>query len=81
MSKEVQKEIRFYVCLVLAYVLLMVSLFIPPVGIIATSVLYATIIIFGMAGLSIGLDISGILHELNEMKRLKIEEFKTDEEG
>ena len=55
--------------------------FIPPVGIIATSVLYATIIIFGMAGLSIGLDISGILHELNEMKRLKIEEFKTDEEG
>ena len=81
MSKEVQKEDRFYVCLGLAYVLLMVSLFIPPVGIIATSVLYATIIIFGMAGLSIGLDISGILHELNEMKRLKIEEFKTDEEG
>lgn len=79
MSKEVQKEVRFYVCLGLAYVLLMVSLFIPPVGIIATSVLYATIIIFGMAGLSIGLDISGILHELNEMKRLKIEEFKTDE--
>lgn len=80
MSIENKKEVRFYVCLSLAYILLMISLFIPPVGIIASSVLYASIIILGMGALSIGLDISGILHELNEMKRLKIEDFKNEED-
>lgn len=68
-----KKEIRFYVCLILAYVLLMISLWIPPVGIIESSVLYGAIIILSVGAASIGLDISGILHEINEMKRLAVE--------
>lgn len=73
-----KKEIRFYVCLILAYILMMISLWIPPVGVIATSVLYGAIILLAIGALSIGLDISGILHEINEMKRLTIEENKSN---
>lgn len=71
-----KKEIRFYVCLGLAYILMMISLWIPPVGVIAGSVLYGAIIILSIGALSIGLDISGILHEINELKRLTLEESK-----
>lgn len=73
-----KKEIRFYVCLILAYTLMMISLWIPPVGVIAASVLYGTIIILTIGALSIGLDVSGILHEINELKRHSIEESKLD---
>lgn len=73
-----KKEIRFYVCLILAYTLMMISLWIPPVGIIAASVLYGAIIILSIGALSIGLDVSGILHEINELKRNSIEESKSD---
>ena len=73
-----KKEIRFYVCLILAYTLMMISLWIPPVGVIASSVLYGTIIILSIGAISIGLDVSGILHEINELKRHSIEESKSD---
>ena len=62
-----KKEFRFYTCLILAYVLLLISLYLPPLNVIATSVLYASIVILGIGALSIGLDISGILKEVNEM--------------
>ena len=62
-----KKEVRFYTCLILAYVLLLISLYLPPLNVIATSVLYASIVILGIGALSIGLDISGILKEVNEM--------------
>ena len=62
-----KKEVRFYVCLVLAYILLLISLYLPPLNVIATSVLYASIVILGIGALSIGLDISGILKEVNDM--------------
>ena len=62
-----KKEVRFYCCLILAYVLLLISLYLPPLNVIATSVLYASIVILGIGALSIGLDISGILKEVNEM--------------
>lgn len=62
-----KKEVRFYTCLILAYVLLLISLYLPPLNVIATSVLYASIVILGIGALSIGLDISGILKEVNDM--------------
>ena len=61
------KEVRFYVCLILAYILLLISLYLPPLNVIATSVLYASIVILSIGALSIGLDISGILKEVNDM--------------
>ena len=62
-----KKEVRFYTCLILAYVLLLISLYLPPLNVIATSVLYASIVILSIGALSIGLDISGILKEVNDM--------------
>lgn len=75
---EKRKEIRFYVCLACAYVLLMVSLFLPPLNVITTSALYASIALLGTGALITGVDISGILHELNELKRLEITKIKKE---
>ena len=73
-----KKEVRFYTCLVLAYVLLLISLYLPPLNVIATSVLYASIVILGIGALSIGLDISGILKEVNEIIKVSAELKKVE---
>ena len=73
-----KKEVRFYTCLVLAYILLLISLYLPPLNVIATSVLYASIVILGIGALSIGLDISGILKEVNDMIRATSELKKVE---
>lgn len=73
-----KKEVRFYTCLILAYVLLLISLYLPPLNVIATSVLYASIVILGIGALSIGLDISGILKEVNDMIRATSELKKVE---
>lgn len=73
-----KKEVRFYCCLILAYVLLLISLYLPPLNVIATSVLYASIVILGIGALSIGLDISGILKEVNDMIRATSELKKVE---
>lgn len=67
------KEVRFYVCLVMAFVLLIISLFLPPLNIITESVLYAAIALLSTGALVTGVDISGILHELNELKKIRCE--------
>jgi len=46
----------------------MISLFLPPVNIITTSVLYASVIILSIGGLAVGIDLKGILHEIRLMK-------------
>ena len=73
-----KKEVRFYCCLILAYVLLLISLYLPPLNVIATSVLYASIVILGIGALSIGLDISGILKEVNDMIKATAELKKVE---
>ena len=73
-----KKEVRFYTCLILAYVLLLISLYLPPLNVIATSVLYAAIVILGIGALSIGLDISGILKEVNEMIKVSADLKKVE---
>ena len=73
-----KKEFRFYTCLILAYVILLISLYLPPLNVIATSVLYASIVILGIGALSIGLDISGILKEVNEMIKASSELKKVE---
>ena len=64
------KEVRFYVCLTMAFILLIISLFLPPLNIITESVLYAAIALLSTGALVTGVDISGILHELNELKKI-----------
>ena len=74
MKEEIKrKEIRFYVCLTMAFTLLVISLFLPPLNVITESVLYAAIALLSTGALVTGVDISGILHELNELKKLNLE--------
>ena len=42
----------------------------PPVNVITTSVLYAAIIRLSLGGLTAGIDLEGILKEMNELKRI-----------
>lgn len=55
MKKIVKHEDRsiFYICLTLAIVLLLVSFFVPPTGVIDPSVLKAAAILLGFAALGI----------------------------
>ena len=68
-----RKEARFYTCLVMAFILLIISLFLPPLNVITESVLYAAIALLSTGALVTGVDISGILHELNDLKKLNLE--------
>lgn len=63
-----REEIRFYVCLVLGYSLMMIGIWIPPVGIISNSVIIASGILLCIGALSIGIDLKGIIHEIRVMR-------------
>ena len=82
MSTTTRREIRFYVCLILGYVLLILGFYAPPLGIIANSVLWGSGILFSIGGLAVGIDLKGILHEINDLRRLRTlgnENEKADE--
>mgnify|MGYP006874322796 CR=1 FL=1 len=76
MTRETKNDIKFYICLFLSFGLMLTSLLLPPVNVITTSVLYAAIIILALGGLIAGIDLEGILKELNELKKLEIIESK-----
>lgn len=76
MAKEIRQDIKFFTCLFLAFTLMAISLFIPPVGVITESVLYAAIILMSLGGLAAEIDVKGIIHELNELKRVNNEPSK-----
>lgn len=63
-----KEEIRFYVCLILGYSLLMIGIWLPPVGIISNSVIVASGIVLCIGALSIGIDVKGIIHEIRLMR-------------
>lgn len=76
MARETRNDIKFYTCLIMAFALMVTSLFLPPLNVITESVLYASIIIISLGGLIAGIDLVGILKEANELKRLEITEMK-----
>ena len=61
-------EIRFYVCLILGYSLMMIGIWLPPVGVISNSVIVAAGIVLCIGALSIGIDIKGIIREIRLMR-------------
>lgn len=61
-------EIRFYFCTILGYVLLLLGLYLPPLGIIPDSVLIGAGMLFILGGLVIGLDIKGVIREIRLLK-------------
>lgn len=62
-----KKEIRFYVCLILGYALLVWGGTIPPEGEVSKSFLIGAGFTFCVGAATIGIDVAGILHEITEM--------------
>ena len=71
--KENRREIRFYVCLLLGFVLMMCGFFAPPIGEIHNSVLVASGLVLSIGALAVGVDIEGIIRELRLLKNGVIE--------
>jgi len=74
MTAESRKDIKFYMTLIMGFSIMMIGIFTPPVGIVSTSLLWGTAMFLVLAGGIIGMDIPALLHEVNEMKKLKTEQ-------
>lgn len=74
MTAETRKDLRFYSCLLIAAVLLITSLLLPPVGLIAESVIYSSIVLLGTGALIEGVDIKGIIEAIIELKKVSFEQ-------
>lgn len=75
-TKDNRREFRFYVCLLLGFVLMMCGFFAPPSGEIHNSVLVGSGLLLAIGALAIGVDIEGIIHELRLLKNGVLEETK-----
>lgn len=81
MDMAIHKDIKFYFCTLLGAGLLFTALFIPPVGVIETSVLYGAASLLVLAGIVEGADVKGIIHEVRMMKmQIPVEEIKNNKE-
>ena len=74
--KDNRREVRFYVCLILGFALMMCGFFAPPTGEIHNSVLVGSGILLSIGALAVGVDIEGIIHELRLLKNEAKEELK-----
>lgn len=78
MDNCTHKDVKFYTCTFLGAGLLFTALFIPPVGVIETSVLYGAASLLVLAGVVEGADVKGIIREVRLMKAGIITDEKTD---
>jgi hypothetical protein len=67
-DKETHKDIKFYLCVILGFILMMIGAYIPPEGILDSSMLYGSSFFLILAGCVEGLDIKGIIRELRMLK-------------
>lgn len=81
MSKENKQEMRYYTPLIMGFIILMIAMLVPPIGVIPTSALYGAGMFLILCAAVVGLDIPAILHEINEMKRLTIETHQNTNEN
>lgn len=77
----IKDEVRFYICLVLGYSLMMIGIWLPPVGVISNSVIMASGILLCIGALSIGIDLKGIIHEFRLMKDDALRTKELDKEN
>lgn len=71
MDFTTHKDIKFYFCTLIGAALLFTALFIPPVGVIETSVLYGGASFLILAGVVEGADVKGILREIRLLREQK----------
>lgn len=79
MSKENKQELRYYVPLIMGFIIMMIALISPPLGAISSSAIYGGGCFLILCAAVVGLDIPSLLHEINELKKLKIEENKKED--
>lgn len=68
-KREIMHEVRFYACLLLSAILMMISIFTPPQGELHQSVVYMSSIILAIGAVCVGVDIKGILYEVRMMRK------------
>lgn len=73
---EVHREVRFYICLLLGFALLMCGFYTDPPGEISKSVLVAFGSILTIAAVSVGVDVKGIILALAEFKKAGISDIQ-----
>ena len=71
MRPEVRKDFRFYVSLLLGFIMLVIGCICPPLGIISNSVLLAGGMILCITAGCIGIDLAKIIHEFMLLKNSK----------
>lgn len=63
------KDLKFYFCVGIGAILLFTSLFIPPVGLISSSVLYGAASFLVLGGIIEGADVKGIIREVRLLRQ------------
>ena len=76
--KDNRREIRFYVCLVLGFILMMCGFCAPPMGEIHNSVLVGAGLLLSIGALAVGIDLVGCIRELRLLKMGVVEDLKQD---
>ena len=71
MTVETRKDLRFYVSLSLGFVMLVIGVICPPIGVISNSVLMAAGMILCITAGCIGIDFAKIIHEFMLLKNSK----------
>lgn len=80
MDATTHKDIKFYFCVLISAALLFTAIFIPPVGIIETSVLYGGASFLLLAGVVEGVDVKGIIREVRLMKDINLNSIQASDE-
>lgn len=62
-------EVRFYACLLVSAILMLISIFTPPQGELHQSIVYMCSIILAIGAIAVGADIRGILYEVRMMRK------------
>lgn len=65
-------DARFYTCVVMGFIMCVISLFLPPIGVIPSSVCYVTGAFLITGGLALGLDIAGVIREIRLLKEFDL---------
>lgn len=66
-------DLRYYVPLIMGFIIMMIALFAPPIGEIPQSAIFGGGSFLILCAVVAGLDIPATLHEINELKKLRTE--------
>lgn len=65
---DTRREVRFYVCLIMGFTLLVYGAVTPPPGHISQSIIIAAGIVFAIGAMCVGVDIRGIISDITKLR-------------